>query len=164
MNSGLSRLPLCPSVYRQIPPLSEVCYYRFFSFVFCWLRRFSWVEGLDTRFYGEIRGKNLREWEGIAAAETQVSESRPGAPDFVTLFRSDLGHPQGGISICHSRLGKNFGSKISTYSQSSESVGSIALTRENAALQIASSLVGSSSSFVSTPKIPAKFGSPDCNM
>ena len=31
----------------------------FFSFVFCWLRRFWWVEGLDTLFYGEIRGKNF---------------------------------------------------------------------------------------------------------
>jgi len=39
------------------------------------------------QIYGEIRGKKTSEWEGIAAAETQVSESRPGAPDFVTQFR-----------------------------------------------------------------------------
>jgi hypothetical protein len=45
------------------------------------------VEGLDMQIYGEIRGKKTSEWEGIAAAETQVSESRPGAPDFVTQFR-----------------------------------------------------------------------------
>jgi hypothetical protein len=34
-----------------------------FSFVFYWLRRFWRFEGLDTRFFGGIRGKNLGEWD-----------------------------------------------------------------------------------------------------
>jgi hypothetical protein len=63
----------------------------------CGLGGFLGVEGLDTRFYGEIRGKNLRE-----RAELEVDppfarkKRRMGHPLFVGGSRFQklrVGHP-----------------------------------------------------------------------
>ena len=54
---------------------------------------FFGVEGLDTRIYGEILGKNLREREGLPPPIPRSQNRDLGHP--ILLLTSDLGHPPG---------------------------------------------------------------------